>query len=160
MFSFFKREKAECVVINDSSNYCYVDGVPYEVMAYHNFDFDKNFFWDRHKREFSFGVQCNGSGYHIGRPKICVSTEKRARQIFDFLDKLFYAVLNLPQNIRKGGFKHLLICVKNPVVALYVNELLNSTDDLMTTQMFGWYQKYRERVHVIPYSVCGAIDRL
>lgn len=159
MFNFLKRKKAECIVINDSSNYCYVDGVPHEVRAWHMYDFDRDFFWNRHRREFSLGVGCNKSGYSFGRPRICVSTERRAGQLFDFIDKLFYTALDLSHDKSvRGGFKHLFICVKSPVAAQYVNELLDSKDDPACSKFLGWYQKHRKKVHVIPYSVCVACE--
>ncbi len=158
MFDFL-RKKATCVVINDTSSYYYVDGAPQEIAPFRIYDFYRFYSWDRYNREFSLGFH-GLHGTHYAGPKICVSSEKRAWQLFKFIDKLFFAGWDIVRNkCIKQRFKHLFICVKNPVEELYLNELMDS-DDVMSGLMLGLYKKNRKKVHIIPNSVCVACEEI
>lgn len=161
MFDFLKRKKAECVVIGESYEYPYVDGVAvegctgWEVMR----DNSVCYRWNRRTGEFSIGYGIGGEMTHAAKPMIVVSTEARAKQLFRFLNRLhlLQQAVNC-HNVVNGRFKHLFVCVKNPLVELFVNELFDSKSDKVCKSLFGAYQKYRKKVHVIPYSVCVACE--
>ena len=155
MFDFLKK-KAECVVISDSSNYYYVDGVPHEIdKEFHVCDFYTGFNWDRDAGEFTIGYNVWGTGYKYAKPRVCVPTEKQARRLHYFIDMLFLLQFAFLDNIRKGRFKHMFICISDPKEAQYLNELFEDTD-LSNTIFFCLYHHYRKKVHIIPGCVCVA----